>query len=206
MSQHKSIRFLGENRIPSKIVCVGRNYLAHIQELGNSVPSEPVIFLKPNSAIGDSLYSYANEDIHFEGELCFLIQNGKITGVGFGLDLTKRTLQTSLKSKGLPWERAKSFDNAAVFSDFVPIPTSLQGLSLALTIDGSLTQQGAYDLMIYKPAELVAHISEFMTFADNDIVMTGTPSGVGIVKQGQVFKGEVLNEGISLVIKEWTAL
>ncbi len=115
----KSVMFENKKVIPSKIVCIGRNYVEHIKELGNEMPSSMVIFNKPNSSVSDTLFEPANELCHYEGEISFLITNSKISGVGFGLDLTKRKIQGSLKEKGLPWERAKAFDNSAVFSEFV---------------------------------------------------------------------------------------
>jgi 2-keto-4-pentenoate hydratase/2-oxohepta-3-ene-1,7-dioic acid hydratase in catechol pathway len=206
MSQLNTVSFDGQIVSPSKIVCVGRNYLDHIAELGNEIPSEPVIFMKPNSAIGDNLLSHSKEDIHYEGELCFIIKNKLIAGVGFGLDLTKRTLQASLKAKGLPWERAKAFDNSAVFSAFVNVPYNVSNLSILLAINGQLRQQGAYALMINKPSELLAYISAFMTLIDNDIVMTGTPSGVGNIVKGQIFTGEVFDKNKCIVSKQWSVL
>ena len=96
---------------PSKILCVGRNYRAHIEELGNEIPDSMVVFNKPNSAISDTLYSdINNQPLHYESELAFTVKEGKLDAVGFGLDLTKRALQSTLKAKGLPWERAKAFD------------------------------------------------------------------------------------------------
>jgi 2-keto-4-pentenoate hydratase/2-oxohepta-3-ene-1,7-dioic acid hydratase in catechol pathway len=205
MSQHNTVSFAGKRVSPSKVVCVGRNYLAHIEELGNAIPTEPVIFIKPNSAIGESLCTQGKDDIHFEAELCLLIQNGIIAGLGFGLDLTKRCVQSKLKEKGLPWERAKAFDNAVVFSEFVECPAALSSLSISLSIDKKIRQQGAYSQMIYKPDALVANIQEFMTLADYDIVMTGTPSGVGKVEKGQVFTGEVFNDSVCIVASQWIA-
>ena len=102
----KSVRWDGKAVYPSKIVCIGRNYVGHIKELGNEAPQEPVIFIKPNSAISNEIHSCKSEAIHFEGEITFLISSGELRGVGFGLDLTKRDLQSKLKAKGLPWERA----------------------------------------------------------------------------------------------------
>lgn len=200
------IRFNGNLLITSKVVCIGRNYLAHIEELDNDVPDEPVIFVKPNSSISDSLLAHERDEIHYEGELCFLVEHGEIVGLGFGLDLTKRALQKKLKEKGLPWERAKAFDNAVVFSDFVSVPECLEDLSMVLSINNRVVQEGHYSLMINKPAQLLANISEFMTLFDNDIVMTGTPSGVGKIEKGQVFKGEIFNQGTCLVSKQWTVL
>lgn len=107
----KPVKFDGRNVYPSKIVCIGRNYVEHIEELNNEIPKEPVIFIKPNSAISNDIYFNKKDVIHFEGEISFLVKSDKPIGVGFGLDLTKREVQSKLKAKGLPWERAKSFDN-----------------------------------------------------------------------------------------------
>lgn len=206
MNQMKSLSFADQAVFPSKIVCVGRNFVDHILELGNEVPTEPVIFLKPNTAIGDDLLSARDEEIHYEGELSFIIRNGQIAGVGFGLDLTKRRLQKHLKDKGLPWERAKAFDGAALFSKFVPIDENLSALSLRLNIDGKLRQSGDYTLMINKPEALIMNIQKFCTLLDNDIVMMGTPKGVGKIEKGQLFEGAVFNGAELLIEKSWTAL
>ncbi|MFT6267654.1 MAG: 2-keto-4-pentenoate hydratase/2-oxohepta-3-ene-1,7-dioic acid hydratase in catechol pathway [Alphaproteobacteria bacterium] len=203
MSQLNIVNFNGQIVRPSKVVCVGRNYLEHISELGNQIPSEPVIFMKPNSAICDDLLSHSQEEVHYEGELCFIIKNGIIAGIGFGLDLTKRKLQSSLKEKGLPWERAKAFDNSAVFSEFIEVPKNIDNLSISLMINDNIVQQGGCPLMINKPSALVANINAFMTLIDNDIIMTGTPSGVGKIEKGQVFKGEVFDGPTCLVSKQW---
>jgi len=114
--------YVGERSVaPAKIVCVGRNFVEHIEELGNEIPENMVIFLKPNSAVAEDLRACHDEPLHYEGELCFLFEKGRFAAVGFGLDLTKRNLQSQLKVKGLPWERAKAFDGSVVFSSFVPI-------------------------------------------------------------------------------------
>lgn len=206
MNQMKSLSFANQDVFPSKIVCVGRNFVDHILELGNEVPAEPVIFIKPNTAIGENLLSVRDEDIHYEGELSFIIRSGQIAGVGFGLDLTKRTLQNQLKDKGLPWERAKAFNGAALFSKFVPIDEDLSALSLRLHIDGKLRQSGDYALMINKPEVLIANIQKFCTLLDNDIVMMGTPKGVGKIERGQLFEASVFNGTKLVVEKSWTAL
>lgn len=206
MSQTKSVNFAGQQVQPSKIVCVGRNYVGHINELGNEIPTEPVIFLKPNSAIGQVLHSVLLDEIHYEGELAFIIDNGRIAGVGFGLDLTKRKLQNHLKEKGLPWERAKAFDEAAIFSAFVPIGEDLSELSLVLEIDGKVKQSGGFTLMINKPQALIANIQTFCTLVDNDIVMTGTPAGVGKVEKGQIFNASVFKGSKCIVETAWTAV
>jgi 2-keto-4-pentenoate hydratase/2-oxohepta-3-ene-1,7-dioic acid hydratase in catechol pathway len=135
-----------------------------------------VIFTKPNSSISSRLFAVRDEALHFEGEICFMVQDGGLHGVGFGLDLTKRELQSSLKTKGLPWERAKAFDGSACFSNFVtPGDIDISSLSLELTINGNLQQSGGYELMMHKPDQILAGIQQFMSLNDGDIIMTGTP-------------------------------
>ena len=190
--------------MPSKVVCVGRNYVEHIQELCNEIPEEMVVFVKPNSAISDNLLSTHGEQLHYEGELCFMFEAGTFNAVGFGLDLTKRFLQTRLKAKGLPWERAKAFDGSVVFSPFVRFEKSVD-LSFILEINGTQQQRADQSLMMYKPDEILAEISTFMTLADGDIVMTGTPQGVGRVNPGDLFEGKVFESGQLLTSKKWTA-
>lgn len=191
---------------PSKIVCVGRNYLEHIQELGNEKPDSMVIFTKPNSSISARLRANIGEPLHYEGEISFVVKDARLHAVGFGLDLTRRELQTQLKNKGLPWERAKAFDGAACFSDFVLIDeTDIESLSLALTINGREAQQGGYPLMIYKPRQILQEILNFMTLNDGDIVMTGTPKGVGTITLGDHFLGSISLSGRVLISQEWTA-
>ncbi|MCL1156763.1 fumarylacetoacetate hydrolase family protein [Shewanella inventionis] len=166
---------------PSKIVCIGRNYVDHIHELGNDVPDEMVVFLKPNSAITDTLHSEMGETLHYEAELCFMVKDGQFSAVGVGLDMTKRELQGKLKKQGLPWERSKAFDGSALFSEFIPITSAQQNWCFQLTIDNVVTQLGHQQLMTYQPNAMFAAISEFMSLNDGDIVMTGTPKGVGAV-------------------------
>jgi 2-keto-4-pentenoate hydratase/2-oxohepta-3-ene-1,7-dioic acid hydratase in catechol pathway len=178
---------------PSKIICIGRNYVEHIQELNNEIPTSMVVFNKPNSAISQELF-YINDRCRFEGEICFLIQNSKIEGIGFGLDLTKADLQNYLKSKGLPWERAKAFDNSAVFSKFVPFEGKLENLRFELFINNKLAQFANYSLMIYKPLNMIDEIKSFMSFEDGDIIMSGTPKGVGYYKLGDKFEAKIYLE------------
>jgi 2-keto-4-pentenoate hydratase/2-oxohepta-3-ene-1,7-dioic acid hydratase in catechol pathway len=148
----------GKNVAPSKVVCVGRNYVEHIKELNNEVPTSMVIFMKPNSALNSELITGKQSPLHYEGEISFLIQQGKINAVGFGLDLTNRELQSELKSKGLPWERAKAFDGAAVMSSFVSIQEKdIDKLSMQLWINGLLVQEGGVDLMISNTANIFSH-------------------------------------------------
>jgi 2-keto-4-pentenoate hydratase/2-oxohepta-3-ene-1,7-dioic acid hydratase in catechol pathway len=199
---------------PSKIVCVGRNYVAHIEELGNEVPEDMVVFLKPNSAIGTELRARhgeapgkgPGETLHYEAELAFVVENAQLVAVGLGLDLTRRELQSQLKAKGLPWERAKAFDGAALFSEFVPLPASgLDGLALELDVDGVPRQRGGIELMLYPPATVLEQLEGFMHLEDGDILMTGTPAGVGAVRAGETFSGRVVAGGRTLVTATWRA-
>jgi len=191
---------------PSKIVCIGRNYLEHIKELGNETPDEMVIFNKPNSAISNRLNATCGEPLHYEGEICFMMRDGKLHALGFGLDLTRRELQSKLKARGLPWERAKAFNGAACFSDFVVLgDIALESLSLQLEINGELRQDGGYDLMMHKPGQILSGIQDFMELEDGDIIMTGTPKGVGQVQAGDRFVGRILSAGRILVSQEWQA-
>jgi 2-keto-4-pentenoate hydratase/2-oxohepta-3-ene-1,7-dioic acid hydratase in catechol pathway len=202
----QAVSVAGKRRYPSKIVCVGRNYTAHISELGNDVPEAMVVFNKPNSAITTVLRSAAGgHTLHYESELAFLVEGTKLAAVGFGLDLTKRTLQTTLKDKGLPWERAKAFDGAALFSEFVPFEDHTRDLSLQLFVDGQLRQAGGVGAMIYSPEAILQELASFTTLEDDDLIMTGTPAGVGAVAAGQRFHGLVLQGATTLVEAHWLA-
>ncbi|MBI9098281.1 MAG: fumarylacetoacetate hydrolase family protein [Spirochaetaceae bacterium] len=200
----KKILVNGKPRIPGKIVCVGRNYVQHIHELGNEIPENLIVFLKPNSSISQTLESeHLGENLHYEGEISFLYENGGFSAVGFGLDLTKRDLQSRLKEKGLPWERAKAFDGAALFSEFVSFHKDFSHLSLELFINDQLKQTGTIDHMMYKPDEILGEVKLFMTLEDGDIIMTGTPKGVGLIKPGDSFSGRIREDSVLLVEKEW---
>jgi len=189
---------------PSKILCVGRNYVEHIHELGNEIPAQMVRFIKPNSAIGNTLYAVNQEPLHYEGELCFVYSNEGFGAVGFGLDLTRRSLQATLKAKGLPWERAKAFDGSALFSPFVSFPT-LDNLHFTLHINQQPVQLGKPDLMIYPPSVILAEIRRDFSLQAGDIVMTGTPRGVGKVCRGDLFEGKVFAEHQPLTAASWRA-
>ncbi|MBT3277551.1 MAG: fumarylacetoacetate hydrolase family protein [Candidatus Thioglobus sp.] len=191
---------------PSKVVCVGRNYYAHISELNNEIPDQMVLFSKPNSAISNELNSYHQEPIHYEGELAFVFENGRFSAVGFGFDLTKRGLQSQLKKKSLPWERAKSFDGSAVFSMFIPIESIDPSLSFTLSINGVVAQQGNLELMIHSPEKILKEIQSFMHLEDGDIVMTGTPKGVGVLESGDMYQVLIKNDQEILLEQQWTAL
>jgi 2-keto-4-pentenoate hydratase/2-oxohepta-3-ene-1,7-dioic acid hydratase in catechol pathway len=203
----KTIRLESEQLAPSKIVCIGRNYLEHIKELGNETPQQMVIFNKPNSSISTVLYAARDgETLHYEGEICFIMGETGLRAVGFGLDLTRRELQSQLKSKGLPWERAKAFDGAACFSGFVELgDTDVTSLSLQLEINGELRQDGGYELMMHKPDQILSGIQQFMTLEAGDIIMTGTPKGVGQVQPGDRFVGRVKSGDEVLISQQWLA-
>ena len=190
---------------PSKVVCVGRNYYAHIGELNNEIPDQMVLFSKPNSAISNELNSYHQEPVHYEGELAFVFENGRFSAVGFGFDLTKRGLQSQLKKKSLPWERAKSFDGSAVFSMFIPIESIDPFLSFTLSINGVVAQQGNLELMIHSPEKILKEIQSFMHLEDGDIVMTGTPKGVGILESGDMYQVLMKNDQEFLLEQQWKA-
>jgi len=198
-----SINYQNKKIIPSKVVCIGRNYVDHIEELGNETPTSMVIFNKPNSAISNRL-KFFSEDTRYESEICFLIQNKKIVAVGFGLDLTQANLQNQLKQKSLPWERAKSFNGSAVLSDFVQLIDDISTISLELFINNELKQVGHYDLMIYKPHQMIEEIESFMSFEDGDIVMSGTPKGVGAYKIGDIFEGKIYLKNKLILTTKWT--
>ena len=199
------VRFEKRVVTPGKIVCVGRNYVEHISELGNEIPDEMVVFTKPNSSISSELCHRKGEQLHYEAELSFLVEGGKFVAVAFGLDLTKRKLQGKLKEKGLPWERAKAFDGSALFSDFVALPPDFESLELILRINEQIVQRGKVEQMIYRPATILEEIRSFMSLNDGDIVMTGTPKGVGELQSGDILNGQVLNHDSSLVECSWQA-
>lgn len=205
-----TIKLASELITPSKIVCIGRNYIEHIQELGNEMPDSMVIFIKPNSSMSDQLQSVIDEPIHYEAEICFMVKQGELHAAGFGLDLTRRELQSRLKSKGLPWERSKCFDGAACFSEFVLLedneePIDIESLTIRLNINGIETQVGGYSLMIHKPLDILREISSFMTLNDGDIIMTGTPKGVGMVNSGDCFSGGLYSGDDLLISQDWIA-
>jgi len=201
----KTIKLENQSITPSKIVCVGRNYVEHIKELNNEIPENMVLFNKPNSAISDKLY-YFNEYTRFEGEICFLIQNKQISAIGFGFDLTKKDIQEYLKQKGLPWERAKAFDNSAVFSEFVKFEGDLSTIEMKLYMNNKLQQHATYELMIYKPNEILKEILTFMDLEDGDIIMSGTPKGVSFYNKKDKFKSEIYLNKQLILEKNWEVL
>jgi len=194
-----------------KIICIGRNYVAHAKELGNAVPEEPVIFMKPKSALlvpGMNFYypAFTNE-LHYEAELVFKIsKNGKYidgkyawqyyTDITLGIDFTARDLQTELKRKGLPWEKSKAFDQSAVVGQFVKL-NELQNkrdIHFQLYKNGDLVQDGKSSLMLFTVDDIMEHTSQYFTLNIGDLIFTGTPSGVGEVVVGDVLEGFVEGE------------
>lgn len=178
----------------SKVVCVGRNYVEHIHELNNEVPDSPVIFIKPNSSISKDLRLSPTREIHYECEIVFVFDHdSNIKAVGLGLDLTDRSLQSKLKTNGLPWELAKAFDNSAVISELVEIDSQdIEFLNFKAYKNNTLIQQGSYDLMIYKPQQIIDFLSQNeISVAENDLLMTGTPKGVGVVNESDKFRIEL---------------
>ncbi len=195
----------GKPVAPGKIVCIGRNYVEHIHELGNEIPDDMVVFIKPNSAISNHLRADPQEPLHYEGEICFMVIDSRLAAVGFGLDITKRQLQSRLKTKGLPWERAKAFDGSALFSPFVTFEERNLDLSLQLKINEQIRQQGSIDLMIYQPLQILQELQTFMTLNDGDIIMTGTPKGVGEIITRDHFEGSISQSGETLTSASWLA-
>ena len=186
-----------------KIVCVGRNYAAHAQELGNEVPTSPMLFMKPVSSVVSIHHDIVRPDseqfgeTHYEAELCIQLAadlsvatieqaQQAIGGVTLGLDLTLRELQSKLKDKGHPWERAKCFDGACVLADWIDPQAfgDFKNVEYQLYINNKLKQNGASALMLFPVYELLVDISHAFSLQAGDVIMTGTPSGVGILQAG----------------------
>lgn len=200
----KKIVFENKEVSPSKVVCIGRNYIEHIKELKNEKPEEMVFFIKPNSAVCQELIFPKNQNsCYYEAEISFLIVENRMLAVGFGLDLTLREVQSRLKEKGLPWERAKAFDNSAVFSNFVKIDDNinLEDLEIELYINDTLKQKASAKQMINKTEDILKEAKTFLSFEDGDILMTGTPKGVGEFKVGDRFLGKILYNNRVLIEK-----
>ena len=189
-----------------KIICIGRNYTKHIEELQNERPDEPVVFMKPDSAILLKQHPFVipefSEDIHHELEVIVKINKvGKYIEPKFahkyydeisvGIDFTARDLQQKLKDKGLPWEKAKAFDGSAVIGDFVSKSDfkSLDNLNFEMTNNGVTVQKGNTSFMLWKIDELIAYVSQFFTLKIGDIIFTGTPEGVAVVRPDDVLEG-----------------
>lgn len=208
------VSLLGENQsFPvGKIICLGRNYLDHIRELGNAVPDRAVIFCKPSSSLlengGSVVIPTYSDDCHHELELALLIgKQGKfiteetaldyLAGYGVGLDLTLRDLQSELKEKGLPWELAKGFDTSCPLSDFIPAEkvNNPNQLELTLKVNGEVRQQGNTNMMMRSVEQIISEISQFYTLEPGDIILTGTPAGVSRMVSGDRLFGEIEQVG-----------
>ena len=187
-----------------KIVCVGRNYKAHAMELGNDVPEEPVIFCKPDSALLPPRNPFVippwTQDVHHEIE--WVLRVGKVgkfieprfayrylDAMTVGLDFTARDLQTELKNKGLPWERAKGFDGSAVLGTWSPMPAEPMDHQIRLEKNGETVQSGNTSDFLTPLEDLIAFISTYFTLKKGDLIFTGTPAGVGPVKPGDALEG-----------------
>jgi len=189
-----------------KIICIGRNYVDHIAELQNEKPSEPVIFMKPDSAILLKQHPFVipefSNDIHHEIELIVKISKvGKhidtifahkyYDEISVGIDFTARDIQDQLKLKGLPWEKAKSFDGSAVIGEFLSKKqfNFLENITFELTNNNRTVQKGNASLMLWKIDELISFVSQYFTLKIGDIIFTGTPEGVAVVKPEDVLEG-----------------
>ena len=184
-----------------KIICIGRNYAEHARELGNQVPDTPILFMKPPSCIvsdgGEVIIPAYSRDCHHEVELAVLIGRAgrnidvaealaHVAGYAVAIDLTLRDVQSELKSKGHPWEMAKAFDTSCPLSDFVPaeaVPDP-QDLRLSLAVNGRLRQDGRTADMLRPVADIIAVASEYFALEAGDILLTGTPAGVGPIRSG----------------------
>lgn len=191
-----------------KIICIGRNYTDHIEELANERPEDPVVFLKPDTSLVLKNQPFFippfSNDVHYEVEILVRINRiGKhiqqkfahkyYDAIGLGIDFTARDLQAKLKSKGLPWEKAKAFDGAAVVGDWVnksELP-HVDELQFEMTKNGTIVQQSSSALMLWKVDELIAYVSQFFTLKIGDIIFTGTPAGVGPVAENDVLEGSL---------------
>lgn len=189
-----------------KIVCVGRNYAEHARELGNEVAEEPVLFMKPDSAVMQRNNPFViptfSNDIHYECELLLKIgRHGKcieeefayryISEIGLGIDFTARDVQQELKAKALPWEKAKAFDGSAYIGDFKAVTDlgNLGELKFELHKNDAIVQSGNTADMVHSIPKLIAYISQYFSLKIGDIIFTGTPSGVGPVRPGDELKG-----------------
>ena len=189
-----------------KIICIGRNYTNHIEELKNERPTEPVVFMKPDSAILLKQHPFVipefSQDVHHEIEIIVKISKvGKYIEPKFahkyydeisvGIDFTARDLQDKLKAKGLPWEKAKAFDGSAVIGEFLPKSQfgSLENITFELKKNNETAQMGDSSLMLWKIDELISYVSQFFTLKIGDVIFTGTPEGVASVKSEDVLEG-----------------
>ena len=196
-----------------KLICIGRNYAEHIRELSNERPADPVVFIKPDSAVlpkeQDFYIPEFTQDVHYEVEVLVKIKKvGKhidarfahkyYDEVGLGIDFTARELQARLKEKGLPWEKAKGFDGAAVIGQWVPKSRfeDMGKLNFDLSLNGEVVQQGNTSDMLWSIDDLISYVSRFFTLKKGDILFTGTPAGVGRVRPNDYLSGRL--EGMEM--------
>lgn len=187
-----------------KIICIGRNYAEHAQELGNEIPESPVIFMKPDTAVlkkGSDFYipEFSN-DVHYELEVVLKISKGgkyiqkenadkHYDEIGLGIDFTARDLQSQLKAKGLPWELSKAFDGSAVVSEFFKKEDfDMKNLNFSLLKNKEEVQNGNTSLMIFSPEKIIAFVSQYFTLKVGDLIFTGTPKGVGKVSENDILE------------------
>ncbi|WP_298504774.1 fumarylacetoacetate hydrolase family protein [uncultured Maribacter sp.] len=202
-----------------KIICIGRNYTAHIEELQNEKPTDPVVFIKPDSAVlpkeQDFYIPEFSNDIHYEVEVLVKIKKvGKhiqekfahkyYDEIGLGIDFTARDVQSKLKEKGLPWEKAKGFDGAAVIGEWLPVSnfTNVNDINFQLIKNEEVVQTGNTSLMLWKIDELIAYVSSYFMLKKGDIIFTGTPAGVGRIQPNDYLTGTLEGKKLfSLKIK-----
>ena len=205
-----------------KIICIGRNYAEHAKEMKSEVPTEPVFFLKPETALlkeKDFYYPEFTKDLHHEVEIVLKIsKNGKhiakefasqyYNEIGIGIDFTARDLQIKCKEKGLPWEKAKAFDNAAPIGDFVPKENfaSLKNISFQLNINGNQRQIGNTKDLIFSFEKIISYVSQFITLKTGDLIFTGTPEGVSAVNIGDVLEASIENKKMFHLNIKWKTL
>lgn len=202
-----------------KLICIGRNYTEHIKELENEKPTDPVVFLKPDTAILLKKQPFFipefSNDVHHEVEILVKINRvGKYIDkkfahkyyneIGIGIDFTARDLQAKLKAKGLPWEKAKAFDGAAVIGEWLPKNDfeDLDNINFSLKKNDVTVQQGNTSLMLWKVDELIEYVSKYFTLKIGDIIFTGTPAGVGKVSPNDKLKGYIEDKELfSITVK-----
>ena len=202
-----------------KLICIGRNYTKHIEELENEKPKDPVVFLKPDTAILLKKQPFFipdfSDDVHHEVEILVKIKKvGKhidrkfahkyYDEIGLGIDFTARDLQSKLKEKGLPWEKAKAFDGAAVIGKWMPKTKfeNVDNISFRLEKNGEVVQDGNTSLMLWKIDELIEYVSKYFTLKIGDVIFTGTPAGVGRVIANDKLKGFIEGEEMfSITVK-----
>ncbi|WP_312761972.1 fumarylacetoacetate hydrolase family protein [Epilithonimonas sp.] len=193
-----------------KIICIGRNYSEHAKELGNEVPEDPVIFMKPDTAVlkkGSDFYiPEFSDDVHYELEVVLKISKGgkyirkeaaskHYEEIGLGIDFTARDLQSKLKNKGLPWELAKGFDGSAVLSDFVSKENyDLQNLNFSLAKNQQVVQNGNTKDLIFNFDDIISFASQYFTLRVGDLIFTGTPQGVGKVSENDFLEAYLENQ------------